>query len=48
MVGGVGRTVHLIVHNDAGFRHHQLGAEEQVDGRGQTDGQPGRVCRHDV
>ena len=43
-----GEVVHLVVHDDAGFGHDELAAEEEVDGRGDGDGHAGGVGRDDV
>lgn len=43
-----GEVVHFVVHDDAGFGHDELAAEEEVDGRGKGDGHAGGVCRDDV
>lgn len=53
MIGGIlvygGRvTVHLVVHDDATFRDHDVRAEEEVDGRRQRDGQSGSIHGRDL
>lgn len=36
-------TVHLVVHDDATFRDHDMRAEKEVDGRCEGDGQSGFI-----
>ena len=43
-----GEVVHLVVHDDAGFRDDEPAAEEEVDRRGERDGHAGGVGRDDV
>ena len=43
-----GEVVHLVVHDDAGFGHDELAAEEQVYGRGERDGHARGIRRDDV
>ena len=47
-LAGDGEVVHLVVHDDAGFGHHELAAEKQVYGRGERDGHARGICRDDV
>lgn len=47
-LAGDGEVVHLVVHDDTGFGHDELAAEEEVDGRSERDCHAGGVCRDDV
>ena len=46
MAAGV--TVHLVVHDDATFRDHDMRAEKEIDGRCKGDGQSRSIHGRDL